>query len=101
MRKPFQQVYKGPYEVLKRHEKNYVLLIDGNKKIISIDRLKPAYIEVADIIHYDNKSIHFKKTPSIYDDNSFDPKIGNILPDTKRRVGTTLNKGIKKVHFNQ
>lgn len=38
------QPYKGPYKVLKKSNKSYIIDMDGEKKHISIDRLKPAYI---------------------------------------------------------
>ena len=38
-----QQPYEGPYEILKRTRKFYVLNIKGKNTSISIDRLKPAY----------------------------------------------------------
>ncbi len=38
------QPYKGPYKVLEKGEKSYVIDIEGENKRISIDRLKPAYL---------------------------------------------------------
>lgn len=79
---PFQQVYKGPYEVVKRHNKSFILSVDGNEKVISIDRLKPAYMEVADFIHDNINSIHFEKT--VYINPGFNSKIGNNSSKTKK-----------------
>ena len=42
-RKPLQPPYDGPYEVLKKH---FTLSIKGRKEAVSIDRLKPAYLDV-------------------------------------------------------
>ncbi|XP_018565464.1 uncharacterized protein LOC108906633 [Anoplophora glabripennis] len=39
-----QQPYDGPYKVLKRNEKTFVVHINGRDTTVSIDRLKPAYI---------------------------------------------------------
>ena len=36
--------YDGPYKVLGRYEKNFDVEVNGEKKRISIDRLKPAYL---------------------------------------------------------
>ena len=32
--------YNGPYKVLKRYQKYFIVLVDGRQKNISIDRLK-------------------------------------------------------------
>ena len=44
-RKPLQAPYDGPYEVLIRDKKHFTLHIKGRKEVISIDRLKPAYLD--------------------------------------------------------
>lgn len=45
IRKPLQQVYKGPYLIKKRFDKTFVLIVNGKDKTISIDRLKPAFLD--------------------------------------------------------
>ena len=45
VRKPLQQPYDGPYKVLKRAEKHYVVDVKGRRDTISLDRLKPAHLE--------------------------------------------------------
>lgn len=45
VKKPLQAPYDGPYQVLQRNDKTFVLrLPDRRSPTISIDRLKPAYI---------------------------------------------------------
>lgn len=44
MRKSLQPPYDGPYDVVKRLGKTYIIRIGDKEKTISIDRLKPAYI---------------------------------------------------------
>lgn len=46
-RKPLQQPYDGPFPVLSRKDKTYSLSIKGKAVLISIDRLKPAFIQSA------------------------------------------------------
>lgn len=44
-RRPLQQPYNGPYKVLKRAAKHFVVDINGRHDTVSLDRLKPAHIE--------------------------------------------------------
>ncbi|EFN67616.1 hypothetical protein EAG_00467, partial [Camponotus floridanus] len=43
-----QPPYNGPYEVISRTAKTFVVRIQGKDVTVSIDRLKPAYILAAD-----------------------------------------------------
>ncbi|RWS00423.1 hypothetical protein B4U79_11538, partial [Dinothrombium tinctorium] len=45
VKSPLQNAYSGPYKVETRTEKNFVLRINNRRSNISIDRLKPAFIE--------------------------------------------------------
>ncbi len=45
VRKPLQPPYDGPYRVLDRNEKTFVLEIAGSRKTVSLDRIKPVYVE--------------------------------------------------------
>ena len=45
VRKPLQQPYTGPYKVLHRTPKYFVLDVQGKKETFSIDRLKQAFLE--------------------------------------------------------
>lgn len=40
-----QHPYEGPYKVVERDKKCFKLEIDGNIRTISIDRIKPAFVE--------------------------------------------------------
>lgn len=44
VRSPLTPPYDGPYEVLERHEKFFKIQLPLRTSIISLDRLKPAYI---------------------------------------------------------
>lgn len=45
--KPLQQKFHGPYQVLKKFDKYYTLKIGNKNDNVSIDRLKPAFLEVS------------------------------------------------------
>ena len=44
-RSPFDQPYDGPFEVLERYEKFFKLKLNNRIDNVSIDRLKPAFLE--------------------------------------------------------
>ena len=44
-RKPLQRLYDGPFRVISTGDKIFVLDINGRQEKISVDRLKPAFIE--------------------------------------------------------
>ena len=48
IRKPLQQPYDGPFPVIKRTDKHFTIQINNREDIISIDRLKPAYMDTSD-----------------------------------------------------
>ena len=47
VRKPLQPPYDGPFPVLKRTLKHFTLYINGRRDTVSIDRLKPAHLDIA------------------------------------------------------
>ena len=44
--KPLQQLYNGPYQILSRADKHFILDVNGKKAVMSLDRLKPAYLDL-------------------------------------------------------
>ena len=45
VRKPLQPPYNGPYPVVKHTDKYYTVNISGKHDTVSLDRLKPAYLD--------------------------------------------------------
>ena len=47
VRKPLQQPYDGPYQILSRADKHFTLDVNGKKAvIISLDWVKPVYLDL-------------------------------------------------------
>ena len=53
VRKPLQPPYDGQYRVLKRANKHCTLEIGDRQEVVSLDRLKPAYMECDHAIDID------------------------------------------------
>ena len=45
VKSPLQRPYSGPHFVLERHDKYFVIEKDGHTDTVTIDRLKPAFVE--------------------------------------------------------
>ena len=48
VKKPLQQPYNGPFKVIKRTNKHFTVDCNGRQSVISIDHLKPAFLEDAE-----------------------------------------------------
>lgn len=57
VRSPLTPPYDGPYEVLERHEKFYKIQLPLRTSVVSLDRLKPAYIYKEDEENSQNSPI--------------------------------------------
>ena len=52
VRKPLQPPYDGPYPVIKRMDKYFTIDINGRHDTVSVDLLKPAYLDIdTDCVH--------------------------------------------------
>ena len=45
VRKPLQPPYDGPFKVIRRADKFFIIELKGKQDSVSLDRLKPAYLE--------------------------------------------------------
>ena len=72
VRSPLEPPYEGPYKVIKRRKKYFIIEKNGKNEVISIDRLKPAYQLSTDTDNHKEDSeghqsiIKFKKKPEFY-----------------------------------
>lgn len=64
VKRPLQHPYDGPFEVIERSDKSMLVIIKGNKKRISLDRIKPAYIYNSGLENDSEDSSKIKVTPS-------------------------------------
>ena len=45
VRKPLQPPYRGPFAVIRRNDKFFTIDINGKRENVSVDRIKPAFLE--------------------------------------------------------
>ena len=64
VRRPLTPHYTGPYKVLERTEKYFVVDKAGKRDSISIDRLKPAYLESTNEHHNQSHTMPIPPIPS-------------------------------------
>ena len=91
IRKPHQSPYDGPYKVLQRKEKYFVVDAEGKQDTISLDRLKPAHLDK------DNDSVSIppvitEPSPAAHD---------NTMPQTAARVTRSGRKVCFPVRFSK
>ena len=48
--KPLQPPYNGPYKVMQRDDKTFTIEVNGQQKVVSLDRLKPAHVEDTSVV---------------------------------------------------
>lgn len=65
VRASLQPPYKGPFQVVSRSEKTFVINVNGKQKTISVDRLKPAVI-VEDGVEYKESEQIISSTPEMH-----------------------------------
>ena len=65
--KPLQQQYDGSFTVIRRTDKNFTIARNNQEEVVSIDRLKPAYIDVSvktDSASHTSNSSPFDTSPT-------------------------------------
>ena len=48
--KPLQPPYNVPYKVMQRDDKTFTIEVNGQQKVVSLDRLKPAHVEDTSVV---------------------------------------------------
>ena len=65
---PLQAPYKGPFKVLERHVKYFNLDLGNREDTVSIDRLKPAFMDEplqdAPVVRDDTRSVQTREPTS-------------------------------------
>eukprot|EP00795_Rhopilema_esculentum_P008905 gene8905-biopygen10483 len=85
VRKPLKPPYTGPFKILRRYTKHFTILMHGKEQTISIDRLKPAYLDTHIL---PSPAVPTAPTPS-----SAQPSTTSTLPPSR-----TTRSG-RRVHF--
>ncbi|CAH8547737.1 unnamed protein product [Schistosoma rodhaini] len=95
VKKPLKPPYEGPYKVTKRTPKHFIIIRNGNKETISIDRIKPAFYEPTNLkeVNIDEQ----QPLPSVPEKPSEEDKFH--LKPSLTRSGRLVKKPKRYVHF--
>lgn len=98
VRTPLQPPYDGPYKVLSRTPKHYSIDVNGKTEIVSVDRLKAAYLEASNFanIPHDLPSV----PTSLSSSNPKVPKRVTIDPIPKTIITRSGRRSIQPDRLN-
>ena len=54
--RPLQQPYDSPYHILSRADKHFTVDVNSKKSVISLDRLKPVYLDLLSTLYITSRS---------------------------------------------
>lgn len=90
---PLTRPYDGPFRVEERSTKHFTVRIKGKDRVISVDRLKPAFINPDDTPPTaDDRTLHLPTVP---------PDSCTPAPDTPTALPETTTRSGRKVRFNR
>ncbi|CAH8542585.1 unnamed protein product [Schistosoma haematobium] len=96
VKKPLKQLYEGPYQVIKRTTKHFIINKCGKKETIAIDRIKPAFYEA----QHDKEHTTSLNQPSPATTTTADMEEKlSIKPTCLTRSGRAVKKPERCVHF--
>ncbi|KAL4702874.1 hypothetical protein ACJJTC_001681 [Scirpophaga incertulas] len=93
LRKSLQPPYDGPYEVISRRDKTFVIRIGGRESTISIDRLKPAYL-----INNENESsdsFNLSDSSNVYSNLDNEATSSKVLQPRTTRSGRVIKTPVR------
>ena len=83
VRSSLQRPYNGPYRVIKRQKKHFTVNVNGQHKVISLDRLKPAYLSLPG--NFNSSTVNSPNT-----NNNNDPS-GSSNSNSKDNSSSSVN----------
>ncbi|CAH8289554.1 unnamed protein product [Schistosoma intercalatum] len=96
VKKPLKQPYEGPYKVIKRTQKYFIISRNGNKQTISIDRIKPAFYEATQV--KEDNAVDNQPLSPVTEKPVEDKKL-NTKTSCLTHSGRPINKPKRYVHF--
>jgi hypothetical protein len=96
VKKPLTPPYEGPFEVIQREPKYFVIMRNGKKETVSIDRLKPAFIEDSDLT---NPSSSLRKAFNPPPNSDLTRKLKPCLKKPSTSNSQVVTRSGRVVHF--
>ncbi|KAL1448593.1 hypothetical protein WDU94_009822 [Cyamophila willieti] len=98
-KKCLQMPYDGPYPVISRNSKTFVINVNGKHTTVSIDRLKPAYVMAESSSSSSSSSPTTNKNPSDSNNPTPTPDSHTPMQDTNQPETTYTTRSGRRVHF--
>ncbi|KAG1664804.1 hypothetical protein GQR58_019670 [Nymphon striatum] len=87
VRRPLEALYQGPFRVAERNQKYFVILQNNVPKTVSIDRVKPAYLQT---------SIHDTSSPAVPPDT---PIARNLIPTGPGDIKSDASRTKRELNY--
>ena len=86
VRKSLQPPYDGPYKVLIRSDKTFTVDVAGKEDVVSLDRLKPAYMEEPGTATKELPTVTLAVPPPTASQPTLSPSPSGMVTHSGRRV---------------
>ena len=96
VRKPLQPPYDGPYKVLERSTKYFTVDVKGRRDTVSVDRLKPAYLES---MHSSSPSTNISHSPDSTPSQTAQPTRESPPSREDKPPSTRTTRSGRRVHW--
>lgn len=97
VRTSLQQPYEGPYQVVRRNDKYFTIVIRGKENTVSINRLKPCFAEVSDLPTNSNedKSVSAGQDSELTNGDNTSDSDGTMKNRKNKHVTFDLNPDLR------
>lgn len=104
VRAPFEQPYDGPFEIIKKNDKNFDIRVNGRLVTVSIDRLKAAILYKDTNNETNSKNCIIKNSIKenivSHDEATNSSNVNSVPTEVRTRSGRLIKKPNRFVTFS-